>query len=174
MNLHRRLAKLEGKVGPFSVKPTYDLRLLHPEEVDFIFQFMFRPPDDQDFLVNIPAIEALFRQCAVAPIPGKPTILPTFPHDLQVYWRQKRFSPEGSELPRGNYDFRNLSYSEQAEFQMLCEGYGWDPDANEVEIAPLTLWANEDLLELYELLEKAVPETEKAMRNRGGGPYIKV
>lgn len=163
MNLHRRLAKLEGEVGPVSVQPTFDLRLLHPEDVDFICQFMFRPPDDQDFLVNIPAIEALFRQCAVAPIPGKPTILPTFPYDLQVYWRRKRFSPEGSELPRGYYDFRNLSYTEQADFQMLCVGYGWDPDADEVEIPSLASWADEDLFELWQFLEKAVPETEKAL-----------
>lgn len=164
MNLNRRLAKLEGEVRPVPAPVTYDLRLLHPVDVDFICQFRFRPPDDQEFLENVPVIEDLLRQCQVEPIARYPVILPKFPHRLQVYWRLQRFVNEGMGLPRGNYDFHILSYSEQAEFQMLCACYGWDPNSDVVELDALTLWADEDLCKLYGDLEKAVPEHEKAMR----------
>jgi hypothetical protein len=43
---------------------------------------------------------------------------------------------------------------------MLCACYGWNPDRAEVELDALTLWADEDLFELYEFLEKAVPQAE--------------
>ena len=164
MNLSRRLAKLEGKVGPVSATRTYDLRLLHPADVDFLFQFTFRPPGDTSLNDNRAVIEALLSRCEVEPIEGRRVILPKFPYRLEVYWRHQRFVNGGFELPHGNYHFRRLAYAEQAEFQMLCEGYGWDPDAAELEIDRLTMWADEDLLELYDFLEKAVPETEKAIR----------
>lgn len=169
MSLRRRLAKLEVEIGPVSAKTTYDLRLLHPQQVDFICQFMFRPSGDQEFIDNIPAIDALLRRCAVEPIDGLRVILPKFPHGLQVYWRHQRFVNDDFELPPGNYDFRTLTYAAQAQFQYLCQQYGWNPSANEIEINPLSQWAEEDLSELYDLLDWAVPETEKSIRQRCSG-----
>jgi hypothetical protein len=164
MNLSRRLVKLEGEVRPVPAPVTYDLRLLHPAAVDYICQFRFRPPDDQELLDNIPAIEDLLRQCQVEQIEGGPVILPKFPHDLQVYWQHQRFVNEGIGLPRGNYDFRTLTYAEQAQLQDLCEQYGWDRSTQEVEIEQLSCWAEPDLLKLYDLLEDAVPDSELAIR----------
>lgn len=168
MNLNRRLAKLEGEVRLIPAPVTYDLRLLHPVDVDFICQFRFRPPADEEFLKNVPVIEDLLRQCQVEQIGRYPVILPKFPHRLQVYWRLQRFVNEGMGLPRGNYDFHILSYAEQAEFEMLCACYGWDPNSDVVELDALTLWADEDLFDLYGVLEKAIPETEKAMQTEKG------
>jgi hypothetical protein len=168
MSLRRRLAKLEGEIGPVSVTPTYDLRLLHPEEVDFICQFTFRPPDDQDFIQNIPVIADLLRECEIEPLtPGIRTIMPEFPRGLQMYWRHQRFVNGEIELPQGNYDFRNLTFAAQARFQILCTQHGWEPEAANVEIEPLPLWSGDELAELCELLERAIPQSEKvAMRWR--------
>ncbi len=47
---------------------------------------------------------------------------------------------------------------------MLCTHHGWNLDSPEVELNALTLWTDEDLLELHRFLEKAVPEPEKAIR----------
>jgi hypothetical protein len=167
MGLRRRLAKLEGKIGPFSVTPTYDLRLLHPEEVDFICQFMFRPSDDQDFIQHMPVIAVLFRECEIEPLTlGTRNIMPEFPRGLKLYWRHRRFVNGEIELPQGNYDFRNLTFAAQASFQTLCRQYGWEPEADEVKIDPLSLWCEDDLLELQKLLEKCIPESEKAIHQR--------
>ena len=162
MSLRRRLAKLEGEIGPVSVATTYDLRLLHPEEVDFICQFMFRPSDDQDFIQNKPIIADLIRECEIEPLtPGIRTIIPEFPRGLQLYWRHQRFVNGEIELPQGNYDFRNLTFAAQARFQILYTQHGWEPEADDVEIEPLPLWSGEDLAELCELLESAIPQSEK-------------
>jgi hypothetical protein len=91
MNLRCRLAKLEGDVRPVPAPVTYDLRLIHPTDVDFICQFGFRPPDDQEFLDHVSVIEDLLRLCQVEPIERHPVILPKFPHRLQTYWRLQRF-----------------------------------------------------------------------------------
>ena len=163
MNLRRRLAKLEGEIRPVSAKPTYDLRLLHPEDVDFICQFADRPPDDQEYLDNLPVIEGLLRECEVEPVEHYPVILPEFPCKLQTYWRRQRFVNKDFELPRGNYDCSALTYAAQAQLQALCERYGWDPDAGEINIEPLSRWADDHLEVLYDLLEAAVLETEKAI-----------
>ena len=166
MSLRRRLAKLEGEIGAAPLRPTYDLRLLHPEEVDFICQFTFRRSDDQAYLDNLPTIEALLRSCEIEATYGCPVFLPEFPRDLQMYWRHQRHVNGESELPRGNYDFKNLSFAAHARFQLLCDQYGWDPEADEVEIDPLSLWCEDDLSELCGLLECAIPASEKEAKRR--------
>ena len=163
-----RVAKLEGRAQMLSVTGTYDLRLLHPEAVDFICQFMFRSPDDQDFIQNKPIIADLLRECEIEPLtPGIRTIMPEFPRGLQLYWRHQRFVNGEIELPQGNYDFRNLTFAAQARFQILCTQHGWEPEAEGVEVEPLHLWPEKDVVELCDLLECAIPAGEKvAMRWR--------
>lgn len=167
LNLRKRVLNLEGGVKQLPLIATYDLRLLPPQAVDLIWQFRFCPSDDHDFLRNTPLIADLLRECEIEPIaPGITTILPEFPPQLQTYWRHQRFVNEDVDLPHGNYDFRQLSYTDQARFQILCHQYGWELEAGEEEIAPLFLWEEDDLSELFELLESAIPESEKAAKRR--------
>ena len=164
-----RVAKLEGRAQMLSVTGTYDLRLLHPEAVDFICQFMFRSPDDQDFIQNKPIVADLLRECEIEPLmPGIRTIIPEFPRGLQLYWRHQRFVNGEIELPLGNYDFRNLTFAAQARFQILCTQHGWEPEAEEVEIVPLSLWCEDDLSELCGLLKCAIPASEKEAKRLKG------
>lgn len=166
-NLRKRLVRLECMAGRQSTDATYDLRLLHPEAVDFICRFAFRPKDDCALDDNASVVVDLLRQCEVEPIaPGVRVILPEFPRSLQLYWRHQRFVSGEIELPRGNYDFKKLSFAAQARLQLLCERHGWEPESEEVAIDPLSLWPEEEVTELCELLECAIPETEMQARRR--------
>ncbi len=63
--------------------------------------------------------------------------------------------------PAGNYCFQLLKLANRERLMELCESYGWEPDSEDVDVAPIEEWSEDDYRELWALLASAVSPEEQ-------------
>jgi hypothetical protein len=157
--LHRRLDKIAGPEK--AVVPIPDTSVLSGAQQDRFNELTHR-------FVNGPASDAetselltLFEACPVEGPEGprKPPII--VPNSLEIYWRLARRHASIRALPPGNYYFHELGLAERERLMGWCKRYGWEPDNDEVNIAPIDEWREDDYLELWALLVSAVTPEEQ-------------
>jgi hypothetical protein len=162
--LRRRLDRLE-RYAPAQRPVRIDWSVLSEEDQDRVDELYYCLRKDGN---NQAALTELYSYAAFCPPvgpdgPRNPRIWP--PCELQLYWRFERIN--GADLPRGNYYFGNLSRVQSQRLINLCLAYGWNTEADVVEIAPIGEWRSDDAAEMRALLFAAIPETELRYIDRG-------
>jgi hypothetical protein len=155
--LARRVARLEPlDVGPVKAAP--DVRALDENTRNRLIVLLRAKLAGQANQEAERQMAAIFMYCPWTV--GTETILPPYLlGNLQEYWQQQKNAEVSVFLPGGDYNFFSLGFSSRHRLMSLCQMYGWDNNADVVNIAPLNAWADDDLNDLIDILWASSPET---------------